>query len=132
KAEFEKELEISPNHPQSLAYLGNIELKKNNLENAASFLEKSIKERSDLRIALMDLGEVRTQLKQYPAAISAYQRAIALAPDQPDAHYRLGRVYQSAGEPEKSKKEFATARELHQKEDAAAVLRLNTPRPSPQ
>src|SRR5581483_11520209 len=88
KKEFEAELAISPNHAQSLAYLGDIELKQNDLQSAAADLQKCVEQRSDLRIAYLDLGEVRAEQKQYPAAIKAYQRAIELDPTQPDAHYR--------------------------------------------
>jgi Tfp pilus assembly protein PilF len=79
----------------------------------------------------MDLGEIRAQQKQYVAAIEACERAEKLDPSQPDAHYRLGRMYQKTGQAEKGKEEFAKTRELHQKSDAAVILQLGRPHSSP-
>ena len=66
----------------------------------------------------------RTQQKQYPAAVKALQRAVALDPTEPDAHYRLGRVYQLKGKKAEAEQEFAKTRELHQKADAAVVIKV--------
>ena len=68
-----------------------------------------------VRIAALDLGTVRMQQKQYPAAVKEFQHAIRLDPNQTDAHYRLGRVYQAMGDKTAAEKEFAKTRELHQK-----------------
>jgi tetratricopeptide (TPR) repeat protein len=124
-------LSLSPSHAQSLAYLGDIELKRNHFDTAASLLGKSILQRKDIRIAYLDLGAVRAQQKQYPAAIKAFERAVELDPTQPDAHYRLGRVYQKIGQAERAKAEFAKTRELHRNSDAAVILQLGSPNPSP-
>jgi tetratricopeptide (TPR) repeat protein len=70
------------------------------------------------------------QQRKYPEAIKAYKRAVELNPTQPDAHYRLGRIYQAMGATADSKKEFAKTAELHQKNDTA-VLQLKTPRLNP-
>jgi tetratricopeptide (TPR) repeat protein len=77
------------------------------------------------------LGEIRAQQKQYPDAIKAYARAAELDPTQPDAHYRLARMYQKIGQAEKAKMELAKTRELHQKSDAAVVLQLGGPHSPP-
>jgi tetratricopeptide (TPR) repeat protein len=42
KSEFERELATDPNHAQALAYLGDIEMKSNNLENALVLLKKAV------------------------------------------------------------------------------------------
>ncbi len=49
KADFERELANDPNHAQALAYLGDIELKRNNPEDALVLLRKAVQLRSDLR-----------------------------------------------------------------------------------
>jgi predicted TPR repeat methyltransferase len=77
------------------------------------------------------LGEIRAQKKQYTAALKAYARAAELDPTQPDAHFRLARMYQKTGQAEKAKAEFAKTRELRQKSDAAVVLQLGGPDSSP-
>ena len=60
QTEFETELSVDPNHPQALAYLGDVEWKRNHLDQAASLLRKATQAKSDLRIAQLDLGAVLT------------------------------------------------------------------------
>ena len=62
------------------------------------------------------------QQKQFPEALKALRRAVELDPTQPDAHYRLGRVYQALGNSAEAQREFSKTRTLHQKADAAVVL----------
>ena len=52
-------------------------------------------------------GAILTEQRHYPAAITALERAVELDPEQPDAHYRLGRVYQATGNQAAAQKEFA-------------------------
>jgi tetratricopeptide (TPR) repeat protein len=118
KREFEAELALDPDHAQALAYLGDIAMKKND-PDAVTLLRKSMQKKSDIRIAAIDLGVILAQLKQYPEAVVALQRAVALDPAEPDAHYRLAHVYQEMGKTAESQKEFAKVRELREKADRA-------------
>jgi len=54
------------------------------------------------------------------------KHAVGLDPAEPDAHYRLARVYQAMGRQEKSKQEFAKVRELHQKADEPLASKIAT------
>jgi tetratricopeptide (TPR) repeat protein len=56
KSGFESELSIVPNHPQALAYLGDIEMKRNDPEKVLALLQKAVRLRNDIRIAYLDLG----------------------------------------------------------------------------
>ena len=78
KKEFQAELALDPKHASSLAYLANIELKRNNLDDAISLLQKAVSIKSDVRIVYIDLGTIFSQQKKYPEAIRALQRAIDL------------------------------------------------------
>jgi tetratricopeptide (TPR) repeat protein len=117
KREFENELAIDSSHAQVLAYLGDIEMKRNNPEAALSFLGRATKLKDDIRIAYLDMGTILAQEKRYDEAVVALQRAVKLDPAQPDAHYRLARVYQDMGKAAESQREFAKVRELHEKAD---------------
>ncbi len=101
--------------------MGDIELKRERLDDALVFLQKSAKLKSDIRLAQLDLGEVFARRKQYIDAVSAYRKAIALAPAEPDAHYRLAQVYKAVGKTAESQRELAKVRELRQKADDAAA-----------
>ena len=129
--EFETELSDDPSHAQALAYLGDIEMKRNHPEAALALLAKATKLQDDIRIAFLDTGAILAQQKRYGEALAALQRAVALDPAQPDAHYRLARVYQDMGKAEESQKELAKVRELHEKADEAVGSKMPAAPPSP-
>jgi tetratricopeptide (TPR) repeat protein len=128
KAAFQDELAIDSNHAQALAYLGDIAMKEEKPQEALGYLEKASRQRKDLRIAYLDLGAVLMELKRNPEALTALQRAVALDPSQPDAHFRLGRLYQVMGQNEKAAQEFAKVQQLHQKADEDVASKM--PKPS--
>jgi Tfp pilus assembly protein PilF len=81
--------------------------------------------------AYLDIGTILGK-KRYPEATAALQRAVELDLNQPDAHYWLGRVYQSANDEAAAKREFAKVRALHQKAEddvASQMLRLSKTKP---
>jgi tetratricopeptide (TPR) repeat protein len=117
EAEFRNQVSVDSGNALSLAYLGDIEMKRNNSEKAVSYLRQAVQARQDIRIAYLDLGAILTEQKQYKDACAALQRAIELDPAQPDAHYRLGRAYQGMGNSAAAQREFKRVQELHQKAD---------------
>ena len=78
----------------------------------------------DLRIAYVDLGAIYLQQKQYKEAKAALDRAIALDPNQADAHYQLGRLYQAQGNAAAAATELSKVRELHAKADQALAGKM--------
>ncbi len=133
KREFEAELSLDPNHAEALAYLGDVEWKRNHLDQAVSLLKRATEAKSDLRIAQLDLGAVLTQQRHYKEALAALKRAVELDPTQPDAHYRLGRLYQAMGKKEEGQAEFARVQQLQQKTDSDLVRKMSDqPPPLPK
>ncbi len=124
RAEFEEELGINSNNSQALAYLGDIEMKENDFDKALSLFHKAEAGRSDIRIAYIDMGSIFTEQKRYPEAITALQHAEKLDPQQPDSHFKLGRVYQAVGNKMAAQKEFATVRDLHEKADESVTSKM--------
>ena len=108
-----------------MAYLGDIEMKKNNPEQALVLLRKAVELRNDIRIAYLDTGAILAQQNHTQEAIAALQRAERLDPSQPDAHLRLGRLYQASGNTAAAQKEFAKLRELHQKADEDIASKMS-------
>jgi tetratricopeptide (TPR) repeat protein len=125
KREFEAELMVDPDNPQALAYLGDIEIKRNDPDKALPLLKKTVQLKNDIRIAYSDLGAIFLERKQYQDAMVALQRAVELDPAQPDAHFRLGRLYQAMGDTAAAQKEFARVRELHEKEDENVAAKMS-------
>jgi len=132
KSELEREISIDPAHAQALAYLGDIEMKRNDPEKALPLLEKSVRARDDIRIAHLDMGAIFAEQKRYPEALAALQRAEKLDPTEPDAHFRLGRVYQAMGNKDAAQGEFSKVRELHEKADDVASKMSVTAPPGPR
>jgi tetratricopeptide (TPR) repeat protein len=129
KEAFERELDIDPKNAQALAYLGDIELKRNAPEKALPLLNKAIQLRNDIRIAYLDTGVILMDQKRYSEALPALVHAEKLDPAQPDAHYRLARLYREMGNTGESQKEFAKVRELHEKADEDVTSKMSTSPP---
>lgn len=125
KIEFERELATDSNHAQAMAYLGDIEMKKNNPARALVLLRKAVELRNDIRIAHLDIGAILAQQNHTQEAIAALQHAERLDPSQPDAHLRLGRLYQASGNTAAAQREFAKLRELHQKADEDIASKMS-------
>src|SRR5260221_2287145 len=122
---FENEIAADPQNAQALAYLGDVELKRENAEKALSLLTRAIAIRTDLRVAQLDLGVILTQQKKYPEALKALRRAEQLDPEQPEVHFRLGRLYQAMGDNATAQKEYARVKQLHQKVQDAVVDKMS-------
>jgi len=127
--EFEAELTVDPGNAQSFAYLGDIEMKREHPEKALPLLTKAVQLNNEVRNAYIDLGVVLTEQKRYGEAVAALQRAVKLDPAQPDAHYRLARVYQAMGDTAESQREFAKVRELHEKADEDLTHKMSASPP---
>ena len=125
KRAFESELAVDPGNPQAMAYLGDIAMKQSDPEKALPLLKKAVELKSDLRIAYLDMGSVLADRKEFPEALTALRRAEELDPSQPDAHYRIGRVYKQMGNSAAAEKEFAKVRELHEKDQVDIVHQMS-------
>lgn len=84
---------------------------------ALPLLKKAVGLQNDNRLAYLDVGNILMDEKKYPDALAAFRRAVQLDPSQPDAHFRIGRIEQIMGNAAAAEKEFATVRELREKEN---------------
>jgi predicted Zn-dependent protease len=112
-----------------LAYLGDIAMKKNDPDSAVPLLQKAVQARNDIRIAHLDLGAILAQQGHHQEAIASLKRAVELDPEQPDAHFRLGRVYQAIGNQAAAQREFAKVRELHNKSEEDVARKMSAAPP---
>lgn len=113
--EFRSELEHDAKNAQAMAYLGDVELKKGNREGAEQMLRQAMELQPDVRIAHFDLGVLASDGKHYTAAIDDFKRAVALDPQEPDAHYRLAHIFQQLGRKGEAQEQFAIVKQLHKK-----------------
>ncbi|MGE5724411.1 MAG: tetratricopeptide repeat protein, partial [Acidobacteriota bacterium] len=76
------------------------------LAQVESLLQKATQLDPGFASAYLQLGILYAEQKQYPEAISSYQKAIAANPRLPDAHYRLAQAYMRTGEKQKASAEM--------------------------
>ena len=62
--------------------------------------------------ALIDSGNAAFTAKDYAGAAKRYASAVAVAPDDPAAHYGLGMALAKLGREDEARSEYAKAREL--------------------
>lgn len=65
--------------------------------------------------ALVQLGNLYADQHEYAKSVPFYVQALALNPDLPDAHYRLGQDYVHTGEKVQAQKEFDVYQKLRAK-----------------
>jgi Tfp pilus assembly protein PilF len=79
----------------------------------------------DLRLAYFDLGRIYADQNKTQEAIAAFERAVKLDSTQPDAHYRLARLYTQVGQKQKAAVEFAKTKELHSKTQDLLIQKVS-------
>ena len=99
-------------------------MKENEPGKAFPLLEKAVKLKNDLPIAYLDMGAILASQKKNSEALAALQRAEKLDPSQPEAHYRMAKIYRQMGNTAAAEKEFAKVRELHEKDQGDIVHQM--------
>ena len=122
---FQKELQNDPQSAQSLAYLGDTFLKRGDKPQAERLLRQSVAIRGDIRIDYFDLGVIDSEAGHNQAAEKEFKRCIDLDPSQPDAHYRLARIYQATERSGEAQKQFAIVKQLHERTSEDLLLKVN-------
>lgn len=77
-----------------------------------SLLQKSVRLDPKLGAAYLQLGILHSDRKDFPQAISAYQKAIEASPRLEEAHYRLAQAYRRTGEQLKAQQELQLYNQL--------------------
>ena len=123
--EFKREVELNPASAMAYAYLGDIALQNNDDAKAEELLKRAVSLQSGLRLAYFDLGCVDENQNRNEDAIHSFERAETLDPSQPDAHYRLARLYQTTGQRQKAQAEFAETKSLHAKRQETLIQQVS-------
>ena len=98
EADFRTALELSPDQPQVLNYLGYsfVEMKQN-LDEALEMIEGAVAARPDDGYITDSLGWVFYRLGRYSEAVGVMERAAELTPVDPIINDHLGDVYWAVG-----------------------------------
>jgi tetratricopeptide (TPR) repeat protein len=89
--------------------LAALQLRGGNPEEAARHAREVVRLDPELAIGWYDLGLIERQRGDLPAAIAAYRRAIALAPDHPESHQNLAVALLLGGDIFGAREGFRTA-----------------------
>lgn len=106
-AEFRSELKLSPEDGGCEFQLGQIAQVQSKPDEARSHFERALSLSPQYVQALIALGKIDAQAKQYPQAIDLLSRATTLQPANETAHYALLTAYRDSGQLEKAKSEKA-------------------------
>jgi predicted Zn-dependent protease len=119
------EIKNNPGYAQAYLYLGDIALHTNDDKAAEPLLQKSLQLQSEDRLAYFDLGCIYADQNRNREAVAALLHAVQLDPTQPDAHYRLARLYTVLGQKEQAAQEFAKTKELHSKTEDSLIEKVS-------
>ncbi|WP_136441762.1 tetratricopeptide repeat protein [Pacificoceanicola onchidii] len=98
EADFRKALELSPEQPNVLNYLGySLVEKKIKLEEALDMIERAVAAQPNSGYIVDSLGWVLYRLGRYEEAVEPMERAAALMPIDPIVNDHLGDVYWAVG-----------------------------------
>ena len=95
---------------------------KSRAAQVESLLANSIRLDPQFAEAELQLGIIHADQGDFSGAIPHYERAIQIAPQTEEAHFRLAQAYRQAGQPEKSKEELRLYQQLS-KESSAKLER---------
>ncbi|MGE0666649.1 MAG: tetratricopeptide repeat protein [Sphingomonadales bacterium] len=98
EADLKKSLELSPEQPLVLNYLGYSWIEqKVNLEEALTMIQKAVEQRPDDGYIVDSLGWALYKLGRYEEAIQWLEKAAALIPEDPTINDHLGDAYWQVG-----------------------------------
>jgi tetratricopeptide (TPR) repeat protein len=110
--EFNRELEISPNHYPSIVQMAFEYLKRDQYNDALPLAEKAVQLAPKLYAARNVLGRVLLELGQVERSIKELEEGVKLAPSSPEMHFALARAYTRAGRKADAARERETFKKL--------------------
>ena len=98
EADFQRALELNPDQPQVLNYLGYSWVDQGiNLRPALDMIEKAVRAAPNDGYIVDSLGWAFFRLGRYEEAVQALERAVQLRPDDPEINDHLGDAYWRTG-----------------------------------
>ncbi|MBO6826008.1 MAG: tetratricopeptide repeat protein [Sneathiella sp.] len=124
EADLKKALELRPDNPQILNYLGYSWVDRNeNLEEAKSLLIKAVSLRPEDGYIVDSLGWLYYRLNDFENAVQQLERAAELQPEDPTINDHLGDVYWQVGRYEEARYQWQRALWLEPEEDQIPIIK---------
>ncbi|HET7848223.1 MAG TPA: tetratricopeptide repeat protein [Pseudolabrys sp.] len=113
EADLKKALELYPDQPQVLNYLGYSWVDQGvNLDEGMKMIKRAVQQRPDDGYIVDSLGWAYYKLGNYQAAVEQLEHAIVLKPEDPTINDHLGDAYWRVGRTLEAKFQWAHARDL--------------------
>jgi tetratricopeptide (TPR) repeat protein len=120
---FRKALELFPNQPQVMNYLGYSWVDMNrNLEEGLDLIRKAVDLRPSDGYIVDSLGWAYYRLGRFEEAVTELERAVSLKPDDPVLNDHLGDAYWRAGRRLEATFQWSHARDLKPEPDVLASV----------
>ena len=124
EADFRKALELNPDQPQVLNYLGYSFVDRGeNLDEALGMIERAVAARPDAGYIIDSLAWAYFRLGRYDDALPQMERASVLEPVDPVVTDHLGDVYWAVGRTLEARFQWRRALSFEPEEDAADRIR---------
>lgn len=118
EADFKRALQLRPDQPFVLNYLGYSWVDQGrNLEQAMEMIRKAVELRSDDGYIVDSLGWAHYRLGDFEAAVRELERAVELKPDDPVINDHLGDAYWRTGRRLEARFQWSHARDMKPEPD---------------
>jgi tetratricopeptide (TPR) repeat protein len=113
EADFKKALELSPDQPHVLNYLGYSWIDQGvNLDEGMRMIRRAVEQRPDDGYIVDSLGWAHYRIKEYDEAVKHLERAVELKPADPTINDHLGDAYWKTGRTLEATFQWSHARDL--------------------
>ncbi len=124
EADFRRALELNPDQPNVLNYLGySLVEQRRNFDEALGMIQRAVAARPDSGFIVDSLGWVYYRLGRYEEAVEPMERAVELEPNDPVINDHLGDVYWMVGRRREAEFQWHRALSFNPEEDEAARIR---------
>jgi tetratricopeptide (TPR) repeat protein len=137
--QFQRELEISPNHFPAMVQMAFEYLKRDQYNDALPLAEKAVQLAPKLYAARNVLGRVLLEVGQVDRSIKELEEGVKLAPSSPEMHFALARAYTRAGRKQDAARERETFKKLEdeynqkrQRDTSGVTTEQKSDKPNPQ
>src|SRR5450631_3256260 len=123
EADMRKALELQPEQPHVLNYLGYSWIDQGiNLDDGMRMIKRAVEQRPEDGYIVDSLGWVYFRLGNYDEAMKQLERAVELKPDDPTINDHLGDVYWRLGRTIEAQFQWSHARDLKPEPDELAKI----------
>jgi tetratricopeptide (TPR) repeat protein len=120
---MQRVLELSPDHPEALNFIGYTWADQNiNLEQAFQYIQRAAELKPDNGFIRDSLGWVYFRLGNFDNALEELLQALALEPEDPHIYVHIGDVYKALNRTEDARKAYTKGLEMFDNEDDKTTL----------